>query len=201
MALKKMYIDFIESNIKKVFDSTNGRNMLELGNQKIKKKQGYIESTGKEYFSNIGYNHVSVDLNGFSGALVKDLRNPNDFKEWQDFFDVLTNSGTTEHVEPFETQYDCYKILHDVVKPGGVFVHLIPDVVERDTNGAWLNHCYFYYSKEFFDMLAKECNYKLLDNTIIDNLRCAALQKQNDSPFMTDKSLFLSHIEQRNLVK
>ena len=193
MGLRLSYINFINSCIEKVYGSnTKGLKMLELGDQVVKKKSGLSERTGKEYFTNLGYDHTSVDLNGNRGSLIKDLTKSADFSEWPEYFDILTNSGTTEHVEPFESQYDCFKILHDCVKIGGLMIHLIPDI-EPLTQGHFANHCNYYYSETFFNNLALNCNYTILENTIMDNLRCVALVKNNNN-FWQDKDSFLKNI-------
>ena len=193
MGLRLSYIDFINAAIKRVYGlNISGLKMLELGDQVVKKKSGLSERTGKEYFTNLGYNHISIDLNGKRGSLIKDLTKSEDFFEWPEYFDILTNSGTTEHVEPFESQYDCFKILHDCVKVGGLMIHLIPDI-EPLTQGHFANHCNYYYSEKFFNDLALNCNYTILENTIMDNLRCVALVK-NSNDFWQDKDSFLKNI-------
>lgn len=201
MGLKLEYLTFINSNIGKVFSSTLGLKMLELGDQVIKETEPIEQKTGKDYFSHLGYNHTSVDLNGDHGAIVKDLTKEEQFLEWYNYFDIVTNAGTTEHVEPYDKQYECYKILHNVAKVGAVTIHLIPDVDERDNKGIWWKHCHYYYSYDFFEMLAKECEYKILDNVIINGLRSVAYVKTKDNKFMTDKDRFLSYIAQRNFTK
>jgi hypothetical protein len=193
MGLRLSYINFINSGIEKVYGSnTKGLKMLELGDQVVKKKSGLSERTGKEYFTNLGYDHTSVDLNGNRGSLIKDLTKSTDFEEWTSYFDILTNSGTTEHVEPFDSQYDCFKILHNCVKIGGLMIHLIPDIEPLD-QGHFANHCNYYYSEKFFNDLALNCNYTILENTIMDNLRCAVLIK-NSNNFWQDKDSFLKNI-------
>jgi hypothetical protein len=193
MGLHRSYINFINSAIERIYGSDiNGLKMLELGDQIVKRKSGLSERTGKEYFTNLGYNHISVDLNGKRGSLIKDLTKPADFSEWLEYFDILTNSGTTEHVEPFESQYDCFKILHDSVKIGGLMIHLIPDI-EPLNQGYFVNHCNYYYSEKFFNELASNCNYTILENKIMDNLRCVALVK-NSNNFWQDSSSFLKNI-------
>lgn len=201
MAFKSSYLNFVETNISKVHSTFSGLKMLELGDQIIKAKEPYPEDTGKEYFQNRGFEHISVDLNGMNGSLVRDLTNESQFLEWNNYFDVVTNSGTSEHVEPYEKQFECFKIIHDCQKVNGVAVHLIPDIVERDKTGAWFRHCHYYYSKEFFEMLAAECNYEILENTVIEGLRSVALKKLNNNSFMADRSKFLSLIAQRNWTK
>jgi hypothetical protein len=193
MGLRRSYIDFINAAIERVYGlNINGLKMLELGDQIVKKKSGLSERTGKEYFTNLGYNHISIDLNGNRGSLIKDLTKSADFSEWPEYFDILTNSGTTEHVEPFESQYDCFKILHECVKVGGLMIHLIPDI-EPLTQGHFANHCNYYYSEKFFSDLALNSNYTILENTIMDNLRCVALVKNNNN-FWQDKDSFLKNI-------
>lgn len=193
MGLRLSYINFIKVSIEKVYgQNTNGLKMLELGDQVVKKKSGIPERTGKEYFTNLGYDHISVDLNGNRGSLVKDLTKPTDFEEWPAYFDILTNSGTTEHVEPFESQYNCFKIIHDCVKVGGLMIHLLPDITTLQ-EGHFVNHCNYYYSEKFFNDLAVNSNYTILENTIMDHLRCVALVKNSDN-FWQDKDSFLKNI-------
>lgn len=203
MGLAVSYLRFIESSVEETFGSAvSGLRMLELGDQEIVlvgfNEPKVTEKTGKAYFTNRGYKHVSVDLNGLNGALVRDLTKPEQFKDWHGSWDVLTNSGTTEHVEPYEKQYECFGIIHDCLKVGGIAVHLIPDVDELDQRGLWKNHCHNYYSKSFFELLAKECSYELLSNTVINGLRCAAVRKTKSVPFMTDRSKFLQGIARRD---
>ncbi len=198
MGLIKSYIRFIESSIEQVYGGdVRGLRMLELGDQVVEDPH-IAEKTGKDYFKNRGFEHVSVDTNGLHDAVVRDLTRPEEFQDWHGSWDVLTNSGTTEHVEPFESQYECFGIIHRCIKVGGIAIHLIPDVYERDERGAWRNHCRYYYSGSFFEMLARECKYELLSNTVINGLRCAALQKTKDVPFLDDRAKFLDAIAQRD---
>ena len=203
MGLETSYLRFIESSIEQAFGSVvSGLRMLELGDQEIIlvgfDEPNITEKTGKAYFMNRGFEHVSVDLNGLHGALVRDLTKPEQFQDWHGSWDVLTNAGTTEHVEPFESQYECFGIIHDCIKVGGIAIHLIPDVYEHDQHGAWKNHCRYYYSESFFELLAKECSYELLSNTVINGLRCATVRKTKDLPFMGDRARFLEAIAPRD---
>ena len=198
MGLKTPYLNFIESSIEQVFGkSVSGLRMLELGDQVVT-DPNIAEETGKEYFSNRGYEHVSVDQNGLHGAVIRNLTRSKRFHDWHGSWDIITNSGTTEHIEPFESQYECFSILHDCIKVGGIIVHLVPDVYEHDEHGAWKNHCPFYYSESFFEILAKDCEYELLSNTVINGLRCSTVRKIKNVPFMQDRSKFLALIAQRD---
>ena len=198
MGLNASYLGFIESWIEQVLGCDfSGLRMLELGDQVIRDLD-IVEDTGKDYFTNRGFEHVSVDINGLHGSIVRDLTKPEEFKDWHGSYDVLTNAGTTEHVEPFESQYDCFGIIHDCVRVGGIMIHVLPDVYERDEHGLWINHCRYYFSKPFFELLAKECKYELLATTTINGHLCVALRKTKDVPFMDDITTLLSAIAQRD---
>lgn len=198
MGLRTPYINFIEESIEGTLGDVKNLRMLELGDQVIRDRQ-IRETTGKAYFENRGFEHVSVDLNGNNGALVLDLREPEQFIDLTDSWDIVTNSGTTEHVEPFATQYECFKIIHDCLKVGGIAVHLNPDTEDRDNNGRWKDHCRIYYSATFYEVLATECGYELISNQNIGGLRCATVRKTKETPFMSDRAKFLEHIAQREM--
>ena len=172
--------------------------MLELGDQTIDEAAKLSEKTGKAYFEARSYQHTSVDLNGMNGALVLDLTQPEQFTQFLGQFDVVTNSGTTEHVEPLEKQYESFLIIHQCLKVGGVAVHIVPDAVSHDTDGMWRGHCPFYYTAEFFDMLAAENGYVMIENTVINGLRAAAFVKAADRPFMEDRKRLTDAIAVRS---
>jgi hypothetical protein len=198
MGLRRSYLDYIEKSIERVFGDAQGLSMLELGDQVID-DPAIPEKTGKAYFERRGFEHVSVDLNGRHGALVRDLTKPEQFRDCHNRWDIITNAGTTEHVEPFESQYECFGMLHDCLKPGGIAIHIVPDVEEHDNHGAWRNHCRYYYSQFFFELLAAENKYEMLSNTVINGLRCAAVRKVEAVPFTIDRGLFLHSISRREM--
>lgn len=196
MGLKKAYLDYIQECAKDTAIDFNGKHMLELGNQECS-DNAVPERTGKEYYTNRGVKHVSVDLNGEDGALKVDLSKPISFPEWRGRFDIITNAGTSEHVEPIEGQYVCFMNIHDCLKVGGIQVHLLPDINELNNNGRWKGHCNNYYSFDFFKMLQIKNDYKLVSLKIINGMVSACLQKQHDKPFMDDRQEFLRHITRK----
>jgi hypothetical protein len=163
--------------------------MLELGNQLIDGSK-----TGKEYYISLGHQHTSVDLNGNNGSLKKDLRYPNEFIEWHNTFDIITNAGTTEHVEPVEYQYECFSILHDCLKVNGIQLHVVP-CVEGLHDLRWSKHCTIYYSMDFYKMLVEKNSYELIEMKLSENnLLLVCLRKTLDRKFMTDKNIFKKHL-------
>lgn len=199
MGLKVEYIRFIDDCIASHLGAMEGVRMLELGNQHVYDKKGRIEErTGKAYYTNRGCRHVSVDLNAEDGALPLDLSQRIEKPEWEGYFDVITNSGTTEHVEPFEAQYECFENIHRWLKVGGIVVHLVPDAHELERRGRWKKHCNNYYSLEFFRGLADANGYTMAASGIIDQLTAACLVKEADGPFMSDRAALLAGITRRS---
>ena len=136
------------------FGSLQNKEMLELGNQ----LNWHNEPGGcRQAFRTLGFKHTMVDINGKDGAIVKDLRNASAWTHWHDHFDVITNCGVTEHVEPNTTQYTPWKIIHDCCKIGGLMCHVLP----MDTP-MWATHCTTYYDESFFEKLAAAAGYKKL---------------------------------------
>ena len=198
MGLKLPYINLIKEHTLQNFSTLNGIKILELGNQVVRPNQGVFEKTGKEYWTNQGMIHTSVDLNGRDGALVKDLTVIEDFTEFTNHFDVVYNLGTTEHVEPYADQYTAFQIIDMCCKPEGIMIHGVPEVTNLDERGIFATHCHYYYSEQFFKTLAEECDYQLLHLKINPtNIGCV-LKKTAASHFKITKDRLLADIAVRN---
>jgi SAM-dependent methyltransferase len=142
--------------------------------------------------------YAAFDLDGLDGALKFDLnrslRIEYDFTE---VFDLVTNHGTTEHAF---NQARCFENMHDLTRPGGIMVHVLP------TQG-YQNHAFFNYHPSCFLDLAGANGYDVLglflgigdrllpytDNVLEElDIRATAfvdvvavLRKQADKPFVT----------------
>ena len=195
MSLKQNVVDLVTQSTLKAFGKLEGLSMLELGNQIG------MGTTGKEYWTSKGMNHTSVDLNGRTGSIVKDLSKLEDFNDMLESFDVVYNSGTSEHVEPFQAQYTCFKIMDAVTRKNGVIINLVPDVLRRDIGGHLKDHCRYYYSVDFFDTLIQESKYEKIVVELDTRIVKASYIKTNSSKFMEDQTLFNSKIAIRNLEK
>ena len=198
MGLKKPLIDYITKSILSKHDTLHNLKILEFGNQIVEAGQGYSEKTGKEYWTNQLMDHTSIDVNGLNGALKKDLTKISDFQGMFHQFDVVYNAGTSEHVEPFEDQYTCFKIADMCCKIGGIMIHSVPEIRNRDIRGTWIDHCRYYYSKQFFKTLIEESNYEYIMSHKSLTSISYTFQKTINSNFMKDKELFLSNIAIRN---
>ena len=164
MGLRYQYLNFIEKAMILCVDPKDPR-MVELGNQEIRENAKLIilykalgiprPKTGKEFYSSRGFEHTSIDLNGNLGALKMNLSKAFDGDALKKLgqFDVLTNSGTSEHVEE---QYGCFKNCHNLIKKDGIMCHIVP------RTGSWKNHGLYWYDFDFFVELAELNNYAIV---------------------------------------
>jgi SAM-dependent methyltransferase len=127
-----------------------GLRMLELGNKLNTRcgPGGGDTITYKSFFTKLGVSHTSIDTNGKDGALAVDLRKclrteltARDFNRVQ--FDVVTNIGTTEHVEGNQEQV--WRNVWEAVRPGGWLLSITP------APGDWWWHGSYYPQPEFYE--------------------------------------------------
>ena len=202
MAIAKDFFEVFTKHISEVYPETKDLKILELGDQIFSPKNGkdYLAEgykTGKDYFTKFyGMDHTSVDLNGLHGSLVKDLRKEEDFAEYKNHFDILTNFGTVEHVDPTPTQWTAWKIVHECLKPGGLYLHIAPSYNHQTNkiNPTWLRHCNNYYCEEFFYNLAEKQNYEMLHYSRIRDLNVCVMIKKEDNEFTIESDDLLTYI-------
>lgn len=147
--------------------------VAELGNQKLRHKK----MTSKKWFREQGSKHTSFDMNGEDGAVVIDLCRPLQEK-YRNKFDLVTNYGTTEHVE---NQKQVFWNIHDLVRPRGIMVHSLP------LEGYWKNHCPYHYTVDFPRELAEMNGYELVFQEVIrknGKLLDFILRKSSDKDFV-----------------
>ena len=152
-----------------------GKRMLELGNKKN------ADGVYKTYFESLGIDHTSIDWNGQDGALNLDLRQPVKL----DPFDMVTNIGTTEHVDDQEA---VWRNIHNLTNVGGVIASLTP------LEGDWWWHGEYYPRAEFFQEFSNngyEIEYMDIGREYPNRNLCARLLKVDHYDFvMPDMDTF-----------
>ena len=106
-----------------------GFSVCELGSQDFVPKQygewhkRVTDKSAKGLYEFFGMSsYTCIDLNGEHGALKIDLNTA----VWTGkTFDLVTNHGTSEHVF---NQLNCFRFIHDLTKPGGLMIHIVPCV-------------------------------------------------------------------------
>jgi Methyltransferase domain len=168
-----------------------GCRMMELGCQQMYCHRNIPEgSAAKSWFTRLGCQHTSIDMNGELGALQLNLADPIEKPEWDNQFDVVTDFGTTEHVGPSLTAlYNCRANCHRWCRPGGLMFFNNPKT------GHWPHHGYHFFTLEHYQKLASACNYGIVDlwehptlgNHIDGYQTFAVLVKQDATPFIPEQ--------------
>lgn len=120
----------------------------------------------------------TLDLQKEDGVTVVDLSiyQPGLFNA-----NVITNIGTTEHVEYKEGQWNCWKNIHAWLKVGGIVIHELPEL------GSWPGHSRYYATRSFFKSF-EQCGYQILElddhEFNIGNCLWCVMRKVDSIPFM-----------------
>lgn len=134
-----------------------GFRIAELGNQ----WSGWRVSAPVKLIAEwLGAKHTSFDINGQDGSIITDLSMPiaNDHCS---MFDLVTNAGTTEHVNTtldYVDQYQAFKNIHYMAASDSCMMHVVPS-----EKGAHCG-CGYVYTHQFFDKLQRWCGYELLEH-------------------------------------
>jgi len=193
MAISQLIFDKFNEYLK------NAESVLELGNQTFvndcisahsDELTGYTNSTPvKKYIESKHKHHVSIDITGLDGSMQLDLNSETipDIGE----FDLVTNFGTTEHIEP--NQFEPFLHIHNLCKIKGIMIHEVP------VFGHWPGHCKYYYDEAFFQHLAKINNYEILEMQRVNyevsgDLIFVAMRKKS-KPFLSKKLELESNVK------
>lgn len=106
------------------------------------------------FYRTLGFKeYVAIDVNAKYGSIVMDLNL--DLKEhynYHETFDLVTNNGTGEHIF---NQHMVFKNMHQLTKPGGLMVHVMPFVT-------CINHGFFNFHPILYVDLAAANNYRII---------------------------------------
>lgn len=108
------------------------------------------KGSARDLYENLGMKYVCVDVDARHGALALDMNFDEAPPEHKNRYDLTTNHGTSEHLL---NQYNVFKMMHELTKPGGFMLHAVPFTVH-------LEHGFFNYQPKFFEALARSNSYK-----------------------------------------
>ena len=169
-----------------------GKQIVELGDQKFN-PQVAISLDGhrvwtKGYFQKLGFEHTYIDWHGQNNSIALDLANPFYFGE----FDILTNLGTSEHVLD---QHRCWQNIHNLVRAGGMFIHVVPKT------GMLLHHSPYSYQTEFFKHLAALNEYQVMfmQYQCTNGCHAVCMIKQVAQPFIWDGTGLVNNEDRTDL--
>jgi SAM-dependent methyltransferase len=156
------------------------------------------KGSARELHAALGLGYACIDLDPSFDSLPLDLNFDETPAEHVGRYDLVTNHGTSEHIM---NQYNVFKMMHDLTRPGGYMLHAVPFTVH-------LEHGFFNYQPNFFQALARYNGYKtvglwvgpdwqlaslvpwepsLLDYLVLNakttHLLVAMLQRVHETPF------------------
>jgi hypothetical protein len=147
----------------------------------------------RPFFHHMGIlDYTSIDYNGDLGAIKADVRHDIGEVLSHRQFDIVTNTGFSEHVGEYDTeanlaknQYAVFKNLHDAGKAGAVYFHDVP------FKTSFHRHGMAHYDASFFRALIERNGYRQCSLFVTDYsddhtvVVVATYQKLNNDAFMT----------------
>jgi SAM-dependent methyltransferase len=119
--------------------------------------------------------YTSIDIDDPIAVHKLDLNRPIPGSVGQ--FDVVTNFGTSEHVFNIG---QVFVTIHDLLKPGGVSLHVCPSF-------AFVNHGFYNVNPNLYIEMARQNGYELVDFSYVDNMFVRdQLQPEKAAPFEFD---------------
>jgi len=191
MGVGLQVLEFFNRAIYLTVGSIAGMRMAELGDQKLHADIATCDDGRvwfKDWIEARGCHHYSIDLHGNNGSHPLDLSKSIIDLFWINNFNIVTNFGTSEHVA---NQYQCWQNIHNLGKPGSVYIHVVPDYGRYSSD-----HADYFYDKEFFRKLVEVHNYKLVLNEtmpLIGHVGACYIQPTNTS-FMPNPDEFMTWI-------
>jgi hypothetical protein len=132
------------------------KTVLELGSQNFYQNYESIRYGvyADKYYKYKGVqSYTCIDTNGENNALVLNLA-----EQIHDVgkYDLVTDFGTCEHIAPYtiEALYNCWTTKYNAAK---TFI-----ISSNPASGHWPKHGYYYFTKEFYTVLAHLTGMKIL---------------------------------------
>jgi hypothetical protein len=110
------------------------------------------KGSGRELHEALGHSYRCVDLDPSFGSVRMDLNLDSVPEAEKGKYDLVTNHGTSEHLL---NQYNCFKVMHEFCRAGGLMLHAVPFTVH-------LEHGFFNYQPNLFSALARYNAYEVL---------------------------------------
>lgn len=155
--------------------------VIELGSQNFYSKNGTLEGyADKFYKGKLNMSYTCIDINGENNAMKLDLEKP--IKHYEKY-DLVTDFGTSEHIRSL---YQCCANIYSLCKVGGMIICENPKI------GNWPGHGYNYRTSRFYEQLAKEMDYEIIElgeEAAMGNYKdgwliFCVLKKLSDKPFV-----------------
>jgi hypothetical protein len=136
-----------------------------------------LAPSSREFWKSLGFEYTAIDFDGHRDSIAVDINREPAPEDLKGKFDLVINTGTTEHIV---NQENAFRIIHDLACANGIMYHEVPA-------GDW-DHGLFNYTPKFFLLLHKFNDYRELlmrPRSNSDMTIRVALQKRIEREFIT----------------
>lgn len=141
--------------------------------------------SSRGFWQSIGFSYATIDFDGHRDSTPLDLNRDQVPRRMRAAFDLVVNTGTTEHVA---NQDNAFRVIHDLCKPGGIMYHQLPA-------GGMMTHGLINYTPKFFWHLCRENEYEVIilrvsshpANPVPQNIRDSNLSFASYDPIYIDQ--------------
>jgi len=150
LGAQELYCLGMEQLVVDFFNAFSHSSKLQADDQFIQRvsNKGFTS----ELLKRAGFKYKALDIFNGDEVILFDLNIESPPPDLIGTFDLVTNFGTTEHVI---NQYQSFKTMHELTKPGGIIYHDLP-------MSGYHMHGYFNYNPLFFQHLATSNQYEIL---------------------------------------
>jgi hypothetical protein len=106
----------------------------------------------RAFWESLEFTYAALDYDGHRDSIAIDLNSDVVPKLLKGSFDLAVNTGTTEHVA---NQDNAFRVIHDLVRVGGIMMHELPAQ-------GMMTHGLINYNPKFFWHLCRENEYEVL---------------------------------------
>jgi hypothetical protein len=140
--------------------------------------------SSRQFWQSIGFRYGSIEFDGHRDSIALDLNRDGVPGRLRGGFDLVVNTGTTEHVA---NQDNAFRVMHDLCRHGGIMFHELPA-------GGMMTHGLITYTPKFFWHLCRENDYEAVvlktiacgSNPVPQNIRDSNLTWGEGTPIPTD---------------
>jgi len=163
---KKGYLYLLEMMDVSGIDKQEKITLCEFGDLMVRIDMGEIRRqytrksvlSGEQLFKYLNIETTSIDLNGLHNSIKMDLRDEITDPNLLNYFDIVLDYGTSEHV--ISNQYQVFKNANDLCKMSGIMIHAL--------RCSETGHASWYYNEKFFENLCRRAGYHVLDFRITE---------------------------------
>jgi hypothetical protein len=112
--------------------------------------------SSRVFWKSLGFEYAALDFDGHRDSVAIDLNHDPVPQAFKNSFDLVVNTGTTEHIA---NQDNCFRVIHDLACKGGVMYHELP--------AGMTDHGLINYNPRFFWKLRDANDYEVLSMKLL----------------------------------